>query len=96
MTDMKEMIDVIVRASALPVSIIVVGVGNADFSAMEFLDEDSSSLKDSQGVKASRDVVQFVPFRKFKLVRSSFVFYSQQQFSTFAEWKAIEHTYHYC
>ncbi len=33
--DMEATIDEIVRASALPLSIIIVGVGDADFSAMQ-------------------------------------------------------------
>jgi hypothetical protein len=45
-------------------SIIIVGIGNADFSAMEVLDADSVTLK-SGGVCAARDIVQFVPFSRF-------------------------------
>lgn len=48
----------------LPYSIIIVGVGNADFSAMETLDADTVALQ-SNGVRAQRDIVQFVPFNKF-------------------------------
>ena len=55
----------IVEASALPLSIIIVGVGQADFSAMEELDGDTIRLTDPQGRKAVRDIVQFVPFRDF-------------------------------
>ena len=33
-TDMNDAIDRIVKASSLPLSIITVGVGDADFSAM--------------------------------------------------------------
>lgn len=45
-------------------SIIIVGIGNADFSAMETLDADTVGLS-SGGVRAARDIVQFVPFNKF-------------------------------
>lgn len=45
-------------------SIIIVGVGNADFSAMAELDGDSVGLK-AHGQAAVRDIVQFVPFRQF-------------------------------
>ncbi len=38
--DMKETIDQIFNAVNLPLSIIIVGVGNADFSNMEILDGD--------------------------------------------------------
>ena len=45
-------------------SIIIVGVGEEDFSAMETLDGDEKALS-SGGIKASRDIVQFVELRKF-------------------------------
>lgn len=51
-------------ASMLPMSIIIVGIGSADFTAMEVLDADTVPLK-AGGVCASRDIVQFVPFNKF-------------------------------
>ncbi len=44
-------------------SVIIVGVGNADFSNMERLDADKDPLVASNGVKAARDLVQFVPMR---------------------------------
>ena len=40
-TDMEDTIKAIVDASFLPMSIIIVGVGNADFSNMEILDADN-------------------------------------------------------
>ncbi|XP_018015723.1 copine-8 [Hyalella azteca] len=58
------MLQAIVRASVLPLSIIIVGVGDADFSAMEELDGDRVRLS-SGGQTAARDIVQFVPFRDF-------------------------------
>jgi len=63
--DLERTVSLIVQASQLPLSIIIVGVGNADFSAMEALDSDSELLKDSSGNVACRDIVQFVPFSKF-------------------------------
>lgn len=63
-SDMPQAMEAIVRASSLPMSIIIVGVGNADFSAMEVLDGDVAQLS-SDGRRADRDIVQFVPFRKF-------------------------------
>jgi len=48
--------------SELPCSIIIVGVGNADFSAMEELDGDGGRLRNSQGQECARDIVQFVEF----------------------------------
>lgn len=40
-------------------SIIIVGVGNADFAAMEELDADTVPLE-VNGVRAARDITQFV------------------------------------
>ena len=63
-TDLENTIASIVAASSLPMSIIIVGVGNEDFSAMEALDSDDKALK-SGGISATRDIVQFVELRKF-------------------------------
>ena len=52
--DMKNTIDCIVNGCALPLSIVIVGVGNADFTAMDTLDGDEGTLKNSQGVNASK------------------------------------------
>nr|XP_021506028.1 copine-6 isoform X1 [Meriones unguiculatus]XP_021506029.1 copine-6 isoform X1 [Meriones unguiculatus] len=65
-SDMAETRAAIVRASRLPMSIIIVGVGNADFSDMRLLDGDDGTLRCPKGVPAARDIVQFVPFRDFK------------------------------
>uniref|UniRef100_A0A665UYE4 Copine-2 n=1 Tax=Echeneis naucrates TaxID=173247 RepID=A0A665UYE4_ECHNA len=65
-SDMDETRHAIVQASKLPMSIIIIGVGNADFAAMEFLDGDASVLRSNTGEEAVRDIVQFVPFRDFR------------------------------
>uniref|UniRef100_A0A668AJL0 Copine-3 n=1 Tax=Myripristis murdjan TaxID=586833 RepID=A0A668AJL0_9TELE len=65
-TDMDDTRNAIVNASRLPMSIIIVGVGGADFSAMEFLDGDDGRLRSQTGEAAMRDIVQFVPFRQFQ------------------------------
>ncbi|XP_023582547.1 copine-2 [Trichechus manatus latirostris] len=65
-SDMEETRHAVVQASKLPMSIIIVGVGNADFTAMEFLDGDSRMLRSHTGEEAARDIVQFVPFREFR------------------------------
>ncbi|XP_015229047.1 PREDICTED: copine-3-like isoform X1 [Cyprinodon variegatus] len=65
-TDMDQTRNAIVNASRLPMSIIIVGVGAADFKAMEFLDGDDGRLRSLSGEAAMRDIVQFVPFRNFK------------------------------
>lgn len=55
----------IVEASSLPISIIIIGVGNEDFGQMDRLDSDKGMLRDSYGNAAVRDCVQFVPFRDY-------------------------------
>ncbi|XP_053323189.1 copine-3 [Spea bombifrons] len=64
-TDLDKTRQSIVDAAKLPMSIIIVGVGEADFSAMEFLDGDGGTLRSVTGEAAIRDIVQFVPFRNF-------------------------------
>ena len=59
---MPQTIDLICNLSDLPCSIIIVGVGNADFSAMEELDGDGGRLRNSHGQACARDIVQFVEF----------------------------------
>nr|XP_025035415.1 copine-7 [Pelodiscus sinensis] len=65
-TDMADTREAIVRASYLPMSIIIVGVGNADFTDMQILDGDDGVLRSPKGEPVLRDIVQFVPFREFK------------------------------
>lgn len=42
--DLDATIDEVVRGSILPISIIIVGIGNADFDQMEALDGDEAPL----------------------------------------------------
>uniref|UniRef100_A0A8C9WD08 Copine-2 n=1 Tax=Scleropages formosus TaxID=113540 RepID=A0A8C9WD08_SCLFO len=65
-SDMDETRHAVVQAAKLPMSIIIVGVGNADFAAMEFLDGDNRVLRSHTGEEAIRDIVQFVPFRDYR------------------------------
>ena len=46
--DMEQTKDLVVDASVLPLSIIIVGVGEADFTSMEILDGDSG-ITNSKG-----------------------------------------------
>jgi len=64
--DMQQTCDYLVRASYLPISIIIIGIGDADFTDMNTLDSDDVELKDSKGQKAVRDIVQFVPMNIFQ------------------------------
>nr|XP_043616447.1 protein BONZAI 1-like [Erigeron canadensis] len=64
-TDLQETKDALVNASDLPLSILIVGVGGADFKEMEILDADKGErLESTTGRIATRDIVQFVPFRE--------------------------------
>ena len=44
-SDMDDTVNAIVDASFLPMSIIIVGVGNADFADMEILDADKQRFE---------------------------------------------------
>lgn len=55
-----------IASAHLPLSIIIIGIGNADFTNMEQLDNDDLSMMDNDGNRAQRDLVQFVPFNNFK------------------------------
>jgi len=54
---MQQTVDIIVKASQLPLSIIIVGVGDANFKMMKALDGDKQILRDISGVAVSRDIV---------------------------------------
>jgi copine 5/8/9 len=62
--DMDATIEALVAAADLPLSVLIVGVGSADFSQMNTLDADERRLS-ARGRVASRDIVQFVPLRNF-------------------------------
>ncbi|XP_059402537.1 copine-8-like isoform X1 [Carassius carassius] len=63
-SDMAQTKESIVNASSLPMSIIIVGVGPAEFDEMIELDGDEVRIS-SRGRFAERDIVQFVPFRDY-------------------------------
>lgn len=63
-SDMHQTKNAIIDASKLPISIIIVGVGNAEFANMDELDSDDIRLS-VDGRYAERDIVQFVPLNKF-------------------------------
>ena len=63
-TDLDSTKNAIIAASSLPLSIIIVGVGSEDFSAMDELDSDDSLLS-NHGRTAERDIVQFVEMQRF-------------------------------
>lgn len=62
-TDMPATINKIIEASqSHPLAIVIVGIGNADFSAMRRLDGDDAELRGSRG-NSGRDIVQFVEWK---------------------------------
>lgn len=50
--DMADCIDDIIASSHIPLSIIIVGIGDADFKSMNILDNDDMTLVDSKGRKS--------------------------------------------
>ena len=66
-TDFDKTVDSIVGTSSLPLSIIIVGVGNADFDQMEALDGDVEPLYSKSARRhRDRDIVQFVAYKDLK------------------------------
>eukprot|EP00801_Mesodinium_rubrum_P002589 Mrub_02589.p1 GENE.Mrub_02589~~Mrub_02589.p1 ORF type:complete len:535 (-),score=52.82 Mrub_02589:67-1443(-) len=64
--DMDDTISEIVKSSYLPISIVIVGVGDADFENMDILDSDENKLKCPKTKKVQlRDNVQFVPYLEY-------------------------------
>ena len=64
--DIQETIDALVEGSYLPLSVIIVGIGNADFGKMVILDGNDIPLVSSQNIKWLRDLVQFIHYNKYK------------------------------
>ncbi|KAH8942030.1 hypothetical protein BDL97_14G077100 [Sphagnum fallax] len=62
-TDLQQTIIAIINAAELPLSLLIVGVGGADFTEMETLDADKKRLSGPDGRVAARDIVQFMPMR---------------------------------
>jgi len=65
-TDYTETVNCIVEASKLPLSIVIIGIGEGDFGNMDSLDGDIIPLVNSYGEIRKRDIVQFVKFNTFK------------------------------
>ena len=60
--DLDETIDQIVIGSFLPLSIIIIGIGDNDFDNMDTLDGNDDPLISTDGIKRQRDIVKFVRF----------------------------------
>lgn len=62
--DMPRTKELLVELSELPCSVIIVGLGDDDFTSMEELDSDVELLKDDNGNACKRDIVQFVAYNE--------------------------------
>ncbi|ORX44169.1 Copine-domain-containing protein [Piromyces finnis] len=63
-SDMSKTKEAIIDASDAPLSIIIIGVGRANFDQMNELDGDGEVLR-SQNKYSKRDIVQFVPLANY-------------------------------
>lgn len=66
--DLPETVDLICTAAEdAPISIVIIGVGNSDFGAIEKLcgDDNNGRLRDSRGIPIAREIVTFVSFKQF-------------------------------
>jgi len=63
----------LVESSILPLSIIIIGIGNSIFWKIERLDDDNEQLINSNGIKAQRNLVQFVAFSKYENMPHRFI-----------------------
>ena len=62
--DTEKTKSLVVDLSYMPCSIIIVGIGTANFDAMEELDSDGGLLHDNRGRSCQRDIIQFVMFNE--------------------------------
>ncbi|CAD8133561.1 unnamed protein product [Paramecium octaurelia] len=65
-SDMKEFTNELIAFSNLPLSIIIIGIGDGNFDELEILNNQVKSIVDSYGNYATRSFLQFVPFNQFK------------------------------
>eukprot|EP00271_Cylindrocystis_brebissonii_P017658 TRINITY_DN4666_c0_g1_i1.p1 TRINITY_DN4666_c0_g1~~TRINITY_DN4666_c0_g1_i1.p1 ORF type:complete len:727 (-),score=154.97 TRINITY_DN4666_c0_g1_i1:2291-4471(-) len=61
--DLDDTVEQLVEACKLPMSTIIMGVGQANFDWMEVLDAQNNKLAKENGEKAIRDAVSFLPLR---------------------------------
>lgn len=84
--DVDNTLREIARASAQPLSIVIIGVGGADFSDMVYLDGDDENRE--------RDIVQFVSYRQYcdqpEVLQSKVLEEIPRQFLEYFRWKGIK------
>ncbi|CAK75400.1 unnamed protein product (macronuclear) [Paramecium tetraurelia] len=71
-SDFDGAFELIVDCCELPISIVIIGIGDADFTLMERLNNNDLNEIDSQGRKATRDLVKFVVFNNYKNEQKKF------------------------
>jgi len=64
--DMENTIDALVKGSFEPLSVVIVGIGKADFSNMVILDANENPLVSKNNIKSMRDLVQFIQYERYK------------------------------
>ena len=62
--DTIDTIDILVEGSFLPLSVIIIGIGNDHFRELEI--DDTQPIIDSKGVKSMRNCIQSAVFNNFK------------------------------
>ena len=62
--DIKEMKDILVKASEYPVSIFIVGLGNDKYEDIAVINNEEYAIINSNGDKIKRDIIQFIPIEK--------------------------------
>jgi hypothetical protein len=94
---MDKIKELIVDLSGMACSVIIIGVGKADFSGMRVLDGDGpGGLKDNHKRSAERDIVQFVELTKALQkgdLAEQVLAELPNQFVSFMEKKGIVHNY---
>ena len=65
--DKEEVFDLLVKCGKLPLSIIIIGIGEGEdgWQIMHELDDDDCQMRDKDGNPTQRDLVQFVEFQKY-------------------------------
>ena len=65
--DFQESIDALIEGSFLPLSVIIIGIGDhSNFKNMEYLNEPDIPLISSKGLKRQRYLSAFVQFKKYE------------------------------
>lgn len=64
-SDYNATLDELIRLSRLPLSVVIIGIGNEDFGRMKSLDSSKGILRRGTDL-AAREFIQFVPYQEFQ------------------------------